>query len=269
MHITAVRYFLWCSLHATAQFCVFEFFCFISTKGDPMRLRICHLFNDIADVALASLETRIRWKNLLPDEVICHKGDVSVGLYILVRGQLLVYDLLHNGQEVSLSVLSPGAFFGELSVIDLSPRTASIRATQASLVGLLPQSIAQELFYTHPRVAQRVMEHLAGKVRELTVQRVLLSLPQAFQRVCAWLVLSQVSAPGGGLWVQDAPKQLDLANMLNTSRETVSRSMARLLRDGVLEKVPGGLRVVQPQVLARLAQEESAPLLGPTRHQRV
>jgi CRP-like cAMP-binding protein len=113
------------------------------------------------------------------------------------------------------------------------------------------------------------MEHLAGKVRELTVQRVLLSLPQAFQRVCAWLVLSQVSAPGGGLWVQDAPKQLDLANMLNTSRETVSRSMARLLRDGVLEKVPGGLRVVQPQVLARLAQEESAPLLGPTRHQRV
>lgn len=234
-----------------------------------LRLRTCSLFKDIDDAALASLESKIRWKNLNADDMVCRKGDVSDGLFILIRGNLLVYDLLHNGQEVSLSVIVPGAFFGELSVIDHLPRTAYIKATQSSLVGLMPQSVAQDLFYTQPRIAQRVMEHLAAKVREMTIQRVLLSLPHAFQRVCAWLTHSQVRA-ADGLWlVRKAPKQNDLANMLNTSRETVSRSMARLLRDGVVEKHNGGLRVLQPDELTRLAQEDSLPLLSPARHKSI
>lgn len=234
-----------------------------------LRLRKCPLFNDIADLALASLETKIRWKNLQPEDVVCRKGDSSDGLFILIRGSLLVYDLLHNGQEVSLNVISPGAFFGELSVIDQLPRTAYIKATQTSLVGLVPQSVAQDLFYTQPLLAQRMMEHLATKVREMTIQRVLLSLPHAFQRVCAWLEHSQVRTPEGVWWVRTTPKQHDLANMLNTSRETVSRSMARLLRDGVIQKDAQGLRVLQPAVLSRLAQEDSLPLLNPSRHKSV
>lgn len=234
-----------------------------------LRLRKSSLFNDIADTTLASLESKIRWKNLEADDMLCHKGDASDGLFILVKGSLLVYDLLHNGQEVSLSVISPGAFFGELSVIDQLPRTAYIKATQASLVGLMPLSVAQDLFYTQPLVARKVMEHLALKVREMTIQRVLLSLPHAFQRVCAWLVQAQTRTPEGVWLVRTAPKQHDLANMLNTSRETVSRSMARLVREGIIKKNSNGLQVLQPNVLARLAQEDSLPLLSPSRNKSV
>ena len=220
-----------------------------------LRLRKCTLFNEIADLTLVSLEAQIRWKYLKPEEMVCRKGDPSDGLYILIRGGLLVFDLLHNGQEVSLNLVKPGDFFGELSVIDQLPRTAYIKASKDSLVGLMPKSVAQDLFYTQPQMAQRMMEHLAGKVREMTIQRVLLSLPHAFQRVCAWLEHSKVETPEGVWLVSTTPKQHDLANMLNTSRETVSRCMTRLLRDGVIQKDDHGLRVLKPTVLSKLAQQ--------------
>lgn len=155
----------------------------------------------------------MRWRNLKPEEVFCHKGDASDGLYVLIQGSLMVYDLLYNGQEISLTVLSPGSFFGELSVIDLLPLTAYIKATEHSLVGLIPLAVAQDLFYKHPLMAQRMMAHLAGKVREITVERVLLNLPNAFQRVCAWLLHEQVKGSDGAWLVHKAPKQLDLANL--------------------------------------------------------
>jgi CRP-like cAMP-binding protein len=118
-------------------------------------------------------------------------------------------------------------------------------------------------------MAQRMMAHLAGKVREMTVERVLLSLPNAFQRVCAWLLHEQVKGSDGAWLVHKTPKQLDLANLLNTSRETVSRSMTRLMREGVIQKDLQGLRVLRPDKLNSLAQEDSPPSLNPSRHKVV
>jgi CRP/FNR family cyclic AMP-dependent transcriptional regulator len=220
-----------------------------------LRLRKCPLFNEIADLTLVSLEAQIRWKYFKTEEMVCSKGDPSDSLYILVQGSLLVFDLLYNGQEVSLNMISPGDFFGELSVIDHLPRTAYIKATQDSLVGLMPKAVAQELFYSHPLMAQRMMEHLATKVRAMTIQRVLLSLPHVLQRVSAWIDHSKVKTPEGLWLVSTTPKQHDLASMLNTSRETVSRCITLLIRDGVIKKEAHGLRVIKPIVLSKLAQQ--------------
>lgn len=237
---------------------------FFSTK-----LQKCPLFNGLDESLLAELEARMRWQNLLTDDMLCHKGDAPAGLYVVASGSLLVYDLLHNGQEVTLAAMGPGSFMGELSVIDLQTRTAFIRASLPSLVGLLPQADAAKLFYQQPLVAQRIMEFLAGKVRDMTMQRVLLGIPNAFDRVCAWLVHATRPSLHGLNMVHMLPRQQDLASMLNTSRETVSRSMARLLREGVIEKTPSGLRVLQPEVLRRLAHAESWPAQQPTHTQLV
>lgn len=222
-------------------------------------LQKCPLFKDLDTVLLAQLEAHMRWQTLQMDDMLCHKGDAPDGLYVLASGSLVVYDLLHNGQEVTLAALGAGAFMGELSVIDQQPRTAYIRANLPSVVGLLPQAEAARLFYQQPLVAQRIMESLAGKVREMTLQRVLLGIPNVFERLCAWL--EQAARPGadGATVVPLLPRQQDLASMLNTSRETVSRAMARLVRESVVEKTPSGVRVLQPLTLRRLARAESWP----------
>lgn len=211
----------------------------------------------------------MRWQKLQVDEMLCHKGDSPAGLYVVASGSLLVFDLLHNGQEVTLSAMGAGSFMGELSVIDLQPRTAYIRASLPSLVGLLPQAEAARLFYEEPLLAQRMMVFLASKVREMTMQRVLLGIPNAFDRVCAWLDSTAKPDPLRKHLVAHLPRQQDLANMLNTSRETVSRSLSRLLREGVIEKTSSGLWVLQPDVLRRLAHAESWPTQQPAHSQLV
>lgn len=233
------------------------------------KLQKCSLFNGLAESLLAQLEAKMRWQSLQMGDMLCHKGDDPVGLYVVASGSLLVYDLLHNGQEVTLAAMGAGSFMGELSVIDLQPRTAYIRANLPSVVGLLPQADAAKLFYQEPLVAQRMMVFLAGKVRDMTLQRVLLGIPNAFVRVCAWLVHASRPGPLGLSMVALLPRQQDLASMLNTSRETVSRAMARLLREGVIEKTPSGLRVLKPDALRRLAQAESWPTLQPAHAQLV
>ena len=228
-----------------------------------LKLEKCSLFNGLDDVLLEQLEARMRWQELQMDDMLCHKGDAPDGLYVVASGSLLAYDLLHNGQEVTLAALGAGAFMGELSVIDLQPRTAFIRATLPSVVGLLPQAEAARLFYQHPLVAQRMMEFLAGKVREMTMQRVLLGIPNVFERLCAWLDNEARPRRDGLPVVPLLPRQQDMANMLNTSRETVSRGLARLLRECVIEKTPSGVRVLQPLQLRRLAHTESWPTQHP------
>ena len=205
----------------------------------------------------------MRWHKLQMDDMLCHKGDTPDGLYVVASGSLLVYDLLHNGQEVTLAALGAGAFMGELSVIDQQARAAYIRATLPSVVGLLPQADAARLFYQQPLVAQRMMEFLAGKVREMTLQRVLLGIPNVFERLCAWLDNEARSGRDGLPVVALLPRQQDMANMLNTSRETVSRGLTRLLRERVIEKTPSGVRVLQPAKLRQLAQAESWPTQHP------
>ena len=254
-----MAYFLCCCLFTTS----FLTLCEVRPLNYALKLEKCTLFNGLDDVLLEQLEARMRWQELQMDEMLCHKGDAPDGLYVVASGSLLVYDLLHNGQEVTLAALGAGAFMGELSVIDLQPRTAYIRATLPSVVGLLPQADAARLFYQQPLVAQRVMEFLADKVREMTLQRVLLGIPNVFERLCAWLDNEARPGRAGLPVVAMLPRQQDLANMLNTSRETVSRGLARLLRERVIEKTPSGVRVLQPVQLRRLAHTESWPTQHP------
>lgn len=231
--------------------------------NDTPKLKKCSLFNGLGDVLLKQIEAGMQWEKLQIDEMLCHKGDPSDGLYVVASGSLIGYDLLHNGQEVPLFAMGEGAFLGEMGVIDRHPRAAYVRATLPSVVGLLPQSQAAALFYEQPLVAQRVMAFLASKVREMTLQRMLLGIPNVFERLCAWLVHEARPGHSGVPMIALLPRQQDLANMLNTSRETVSRSLARLVRDRVIEKSPSGIRVLQPERLRRLAQSESLPAPRP------
>ena len=85
--------------------------------------------------------------------------------------------------------------------------------------------------------------------------RVLLGIPNAFQRVFSLLIQMSQSMPGGLVVVQDVPRQQQIAIMLNTSRETVSRAITELVQTGVVEKDLRRLIVRKPDVLQQLANK--------------
>ena len=224
-----------------------------------VNLRDFSIFSPLTDAQLAAIAPLVRLRRLDKGDVACRKGDAPDGLYLLASGRLQVFEITEDGREVGLNLIQPGAFFGELSVIDDLPRSAHIVAMEPSVVGVLPQTEARRLFYQVPEMAEVMMKHLAGTVRSMSRHRVLLGIPNAFQRAFSLPIQMSRSMPGGLIVVQDVPRQQQIAIMLNTSRETVSRAITELIQSGVVEKDLRRLIVRKPDVLQQLASKVEAP----------
>lgn len=187
---------------------------------------------------------------------ILHKGGSGDHLLFLLAGRLRVVDLTEDGREIGLSVLLPGDYFGELSVIDEQPRSASVVATEPSLIALLPATQAANLIFSHPQVAKRVMQRLTQKIRSDSNHRAILGIPSARRRVYALLEQFMTVAPGGLTVIENIPPQQEIAIMANTSRETVSRALQVLVQQGVVEKDLRRLIVRQPEQLKSMILEQ-------------
>jgi CRP-like cAMP-binding protein len=224
-----------------------------------MDLRTFSIFSQLPENQLEAVREAVRLRQFARREIVCHKDDAADGLYLLFTGQLQVMDIAQDGKEIGLNLINPGAFFGELSVIDDRPRSAHIVAIEPSTVGVVPQASARELFYKLPGTAEAMMRHLASLVRSLTDFRVMLALPSAFQRVYALLHKLGKPMPGGLMVIQNLPKQHEVAIMVNTSRETVSRAIAQLISEGVLEKDYRRLIIRRPDRLGELAKKIETP----------
>lgn len=144
------------------------------SDGPALNLRVFPIFSPLNDEQLASIAPLVRLRRLDRGDVACRKDDTADGLYLLASGQLQVFEITEDGREVGLNLIQPGAFFGELSVIDDLPRSAHIAAIEPSVVGLLPQAAARKLFYQVPEMAEAMMKHLTGMVRSMSRHRVLL-----------------------------------------------------------------------------------------------
>ena len=230
-----------------------------------MDLRKFPLFASLPEEELRIATGLLRVKTFARREIVCRKAESADGVYLLFSGQLQAIDIAEDGREIGLNLIKPGAFFGELSVIDGLPRSAHIVALQPSEVGVIPQAATREIFYRRPAAAEAMMRHLTSLVRNLSTYRTLLAIPNAQQRVYALLQQFSQTMPGGVIVIQNLPKQQEVAIMINTSRETVSRAIAQLVSMGVLEKDYRRLIVRDPQRLRQMALQQTMPTPPPLR----
>jgi len=184
---------------------------------------------------------------------VLHKGSPGDHLLFLLRGHLQVIDVTEDGREVGLNFLKPGDYFGEFSIIDDLPRSASVVALETSSIALLPKAHAKRLFFGSPTVAEQLLRQMTGRLRSASSFRSLLSIPSAPQRVFALLQDLCREAPGGLIVIDSLPTQHKIAIMVNTSRESVSRAIQVLLQQGIVERDLRRLIVRRPDVLKTLA----------------
>jgi CRP-like cAMP-binding protein len=211
------------------------------------------LFMGLDTNTLAGIAAVLQFRNVEKNGYVLHKGSQGEHMLFLLSGRLQVVDLTEDGREVGLSFLVPGDYFGELSIIDELPRSASVIACENSFVGLLPKTHAQTLIYRHPLVAERILKRMATSLRTASVYRAILSVPNAFQRVFTLLNQLASDGPGGLTVIEKMPTQQEIAIMVNTSRETVSRALQVLIQRGIVEKDLRRLIVRDPQALKEAA----------------
>ncbi len=220
-----------------------------------IHLRKIPLLAELSDEEIIAVKSELRFRQYAKREVVLQKGGSGDSLLFLLSGQLQVIDVTEDGRAIGLRLLQPGDFFGEIAVINDSTRSASVVAMSEVLVAFLPAPTAMRLFSHSPSVAKHMLRHLAQKIQRDSEFRALLSINNTVRRIYTFLVLMQKKNPDGTV-VENLPTHQDIANMINTSRETVTRALLTLAQQGIVQKEPHRLVIKNPEALQKLVQGE-------------
>lgn len=221
-----------------------------------IHLRKIPLLADLNDEEITFVKQEIRVRQYGKRDIVLQKGGHGDGLMFLLSGQAQVIDVTEDGRAIGLRLLAPGDFFGEIALINNSVRSASVVAMSDVLVGFLPSAAAMHLMSHFPSVANQMLKHLAQKIQRDSEIRALLSINNTSKRIYAFLVMQQKKddTPNGQAVVENLPTHQDIANMVNTSRETVTRALLALVQQGIVEKESHRLIIRDPEALKKLVQ---------------
>ena len=217
------------------------------------------LFNSLPLERLAELSQTMSERRVERREVVVKRGEADGGLGFLIQGRLQTIDFTLDGREVGLHFVDERDFFGELSIIDSKPAAEYVIAVTSSRIAFLDREWARELMFSTPKAAEAIALRLAERLRRATLQRAVLALPSSFQRVCAQLGLLTEQGPDGRVVIQMPPTHQEIAIMVNTSRETVTRTLQFLQGIKVVVRVGAQLVVEQPNTLKDAADGKVAP----------
>lgn len=220
------------------------------------------LLKGLPEDAAARFAKKCRWKAFEAHELMVDYGDESNDVIFILSGQVRVLMSSAYGRHVILNQLSQNDFFGEMSAIDGRSRSASVLALYRSEVCVMPGEVFMEIATTVPEIARRTLVKLTERVRTINERLAEQAFLTARQRLCAELL--RQSRPRGGhpgqRIVSPPPIQEDLANLISSRREVVSRELSVLTKDGLLERSRGGLILTDVDELSRRVEEAMGPI---------
>jgi len=117
------------------------------------------LFKDLCTRDLAMVDSLMHARSYLADEVIFDEGEEGQGLFVVLKGRVKI--TLPDNANTVLIELGPGAFFGEVALLDQSVRTAQARAVEDSQIVALFRTEFYSLLETHSAIASRISFQLA------------------------------------------------------------------------------------------------------------
>lgn len=167
------------------------------------------------------------------NQIIFHLGDPGGLLYIITSGKVKISYSNPDGQEALLAILGPGDFFGELSLLDSSPRSATAEAIEPTETYTLDGG-SFNMFLDHtPGFAHHVLSVLATRMRVLNAQLsdiFFLDLPARLARTLLRLADQYGKSSPSGIQIDIALTQTDLAEMTGGTRVSINKALGRFRR---------------------------------------
>jgi CRP/FNR family transcriptional regulator len=188
-------------------------------------------------------------------QVVFRQGDHGDTCYIVRSGSVRVTHDHTDGRTITLAELRPGDMFGELAMFDSESRSATVQALEDTGALALLAGDMRRMLLTHPHIAVNMLAWLAERLRNANERIARQSFQTVASRV-AGALLGQVQARGDQAEGEELQKgitiratQAEIAQLAGASRESASRFLARLERDGVVTTGRGKVLVHEPNAL--------------------
>ncbi len=194
------------------------------------------LLENLSEEDTEQLFSKAKTYQYAKNTIIIQEGDLGDSLYILQSGRAKVYLADANGKEIVLSTLKSGDYFGEMSLIDHQPRSASIMTLEKSTITIVTSQEFEKTLMQNPAIALNLIKGLNKTLRLLTDNVRSLALMDVYGRVAR--VLMTCAKPKlhcSDTFVIDEPMtHQDMANRVGASREMISRILKDLSKGGYI-----------------------------------
>lgn len=196
-------------------------------------LQLVPFFNQLSPEEAENLAKRLVVRRFATGQVIFHHGDPGGLLYIISKGRVKITHSTPDGQEALLAIVSTGDFFGELALLDDSPRSATAEAIESTETLTLHREDFMRFITDNPDFSLHVLQTLAKNIRRLNNQLsdiFFLDLPARLARQLLQLADEHGVKTEEGTQIQISLTQTDLAEMTGATRVSINKALGRFRR---------------------------------------
>ena len=226
----------------------------MTAKNEEDAVKKAPLFTALDDASATSLRASMTEVKLSRGQFLFKEGDVGDRLFLVVNGKLKLGATSNDGRENLLSILGPGDMFGELSLFDPGPRTATATAVVDSKLLALVHDQVIGWIKEHPQVSLQLLGRLAQRLRkanDVLGDLVFADVPGRVAKAIIELGQRFGTQKPDGLHVNHELTQEELAQLVGASRETVNKALADFAARGWVKLEPRAVIVLDYERLVK------------------
>ena len=211
------------------------------------------LFGGLSEEHLAEIEKIAVDKSYNKGDIIFYDGDEGVGFYLVVAGSINVYKLSPEGKEQILHIVKEGDTIGAVPVFSGKSFPANARAISKSHLLFFDREKFIQLITNKPPLTMNILALLSMRLREFTIQVENLSLKEIPGRLAAYL-LYLAQEQGNKDLIKLNISKLQLANLLGTGPESLSRALGNMKSKKLIEEKGANIKLLNRNLLEELAE---------------
>ncbi|GJL82150.1 MAG: Crp/Fnr family transcriptional regulator [marine bacterium B5-7] len=197
-------------------------------------LKAVPIFAEMAPAELAIIESLGQLRTYPRNAMLLTEGDDAGSLFVVLDGMVKVFLSDENGREVILGYEEAGGYFGEISLLDSAPRSASVVVIERCRLLTISSDVFRECLLDHPILALGIIRLLTKRIRVLTENVRSLALKSVSRRVVA--LLESIAISEGETQVIDPrPSNQEIADRIGASREMVGRILRKMEKNGHID----------------------------------
>lgn len=228
----------------------------VSKEQTLSRLAAIPMFSELAPDSLEALGAMVQYRRYPKGAFIVGQNEAGNVMYLLVSGRVKISLANPGGKELVLNYLEAPAHFGEMALVDAQPRSADVIAvTDVELFALDGRDLSAAI-QLQPKLALSLIATLSRRLRHTIARLEDMAFHDATHRVMR-VVLNMATAgyEARGVPIIQGMTHYDIATLAGTSRETASRVISQLARDGIVS-TKGRRIIVSLEKLAERLQED-------------
>jgi len=186
-------------------------------------------------------------------QIVFSEGDDGTGFYVVISGRVKIFKLSPEGKEQILHIFGPGDPFGEAAVFSGQHFPANAEAMESSRIFFFPRGSFSDLIKDNPSLALNMLAILSKRLRRFANLIDDLSLKEVPGRLAAHLLYLSGQSEGSEQLELNITKT-QLASLLGTIPETLSRILGKMSKQGLIESDGRQIKILEREALEELAE---------------